>query len=118
MTKRPYPELYQMFAGYLHQDWIHEYIWDEGEKPHFEAPIKAYVEDCQEFPEDIYKAISELQALIAKDYWEEYLEEKMFDELGIYVVPETWGLTYHEFLKAVLRLLKNEADNIARRQLY
>ena len=42
MSKRPYPRLFQMFGGYLHQDWMYDFIWDEGEKPHFKAAGLAF----------------------------------------------------------------------------
>ena len=106
MTKRPFPELYQMFAGYLHQDWMYDFIWDEGEKPHFKAAIEAYKEDCQGVPEHIDKAIYELEDLIGKNYNRETLETVMFPELGIYVIPTSYGLTYQQFLIEVLKILK------------
>ena len=95
-----------MFAGYLHQDWMYDFIWDEGEKPHFKAAVEAYKEDCQGVPEDTNQAISELKTLIRQHYQEEYLEEVVFDKLGIYIVPETYGLTHQQFLIEVLKILK------------
>ena len=106
MSKRPYPRLFQMFGGYLHQDWMYDFIWDEGEKPHFKAAIEAYKEDCQEIPEYIDKAIQELDDLIGKNYSTPLLENQIFRELGIYVIPTSYGLTHQQFLIEVLRILK------------
>ena len=115
-----------MFGGYLHQDWLYEYGWqddyhfdtDADKYPHFSLAIKAYLEDVNNSPELLMQAIVELQELVDKDYWEQYLEDYVFEKLDINVIPQTWGFTHQEFLFEVLRLLKNEANNIARRQFH
>ena len=99
-------EIYQMFAGYLHQDWMYEYIWDEGEKPHFKAAIEAYKEDCEDVPEVIHTSIKELEELINKHYTNSLLESVVFGELGIAINPNAYGYTYQQFLIEVLRILK------------
>jgi hypothetical protein len=99
-------EIYQMFAGYLHQDWRHEYIWDEGEKPDFRAAIEAYKEDCQNTPLILNETIKELEELINKNYTNHVLESLVFRELGIAINPEAFGLTYQQFLQEILKILK------------
>ena len=99
-------EICQMFGGYLHQDWKEEYIWDEGEKPHFKAAIEAYKEDCAPEPEIIDITIKELEELISKNYNRETLETVVFPELGISIRPIYWGYTHQQFLIEVLRILK------------
>ena len=103
-TKRPYPQLFQMFAGYLHQDWLYDFIWDEGETPHFRAAIEAYKEDCK--TEVIHTSIKELEELINKHYTNSLLESVVFRELGIAINPNAYGYTYQQFLIEVLRILK------------
>ncbi len=99
-------EIYQMFGGYLHQDWKEEYIWNEGEKPHFKVAIEAYKEDCEPEPEVIDIAINELEELISKNYNTEILETVVFPELGISIRPIYYGYTHQQFLIEVLKILK------------
>lgn len=99
-------EIYQMFSGYLHQDWIHEYIWDEDEKPHFKAAIEAYKEDCENVPEVLHTSIKELEELINKHYTNSLLESVVFRKLGIAINPNAYGYTYQQFLIEVLKILK------------
>ena len=103
-------EIYQMFGGYLHQDWLHEYIWDEGEKPHFKVAIEAYKEDCEDTPEIIHTSITELKELIDRNYDEEFLYQTVFRQLGIAVNPEAYGLTYQGFLQEVLKILTGNRE--------
>lgn len=99
-------EIYQMFGGYLHQDWIYDFVWDEGEKPDFRAAIEAYKEDCQNTPLIISKTRKELEQLIEKKHTNHILESVVFRELGIAINPEAFGLTYQQFLQEVLKILK------------
>ena len=101
-------EICQMFGGYLHQDWMYEYVWDEGEKPHFSAAIEAYKEDCEEVPEVIDTTIDELNKLIARNYSEEFLRDKVWSQLGIAINPRGYGLTRQEFLQEVLKILTDK----------
>ena len=101
-------EICQMFGGYLHQDWMYEYIWDEGEKPHFSAAIEAYIEDSEKVPKNIDIAIGELKQLIGRNYSEDFLYETVWRQLGIAVNPEGFGLTRQQFLQEVLKILENK----------
>ena len=103
-TKRPYPQLFQMFGGYLHQDWDYEFIWEEDEKPHFKAAVEAYKEDCK--TEVIHTSIQELEELINKHHTNSELENIVSRKLGCAVDPEYFGLTYQQFLIEVLQILK------------
>ena len=98
-------EIFQMFGGYLHQDWMHEYIWEEGEKPYFKAAIEAYKEDNQNVPEKINTVIQELEELIGRNYNSEILENEVFMELDINIVPMSYGYTHQQFLQEVLKIL-------------
>lgn len=105
MIETTYPELCQMFGGYMHQDWTDDYIWDEGEKLDFRVTIKAYKEDCRKKPEFVSTAITELENLIDKHYTNATLDD-VFDELGIDVDPEAFYLSHQQFLIEVLNELK------------
>ena len=103
-------KIYQMFCGYLHQDWIQKYVWDEGEKPDFKVAIEDYKEDYEETPEVIETSINELTELIKRNYDEDFLSNEVFRQLDIAINPEAYGYTYQEFLEEVLNLLK--ADKV------
>ena len=105
MIETTYPELCQMFGGYMHQDWTDDYIWDDGEELDFRVTIEAYKEDCRKKPEFIRTVITELEDLINKHYTNATLDY-VFDELGIDVDPEAFGYTHQQFLIEVLKILK------------
>ena len=120
MYKLEDTEIFQMFGGYLHQDWLYDYGWkesyhfdtDSDKYPHFSLAIRTYAREASF--KRLVQAITELQELVNEDHMEEHLEVYVFDELGIYVLPETWNLNHQEFLVEVLQILKQEANKIAR----
>ena len=97
-------ELYTLFAGYLHQGWEDQYVWEENEDVHFKAAIEAYKEDSSS--EHIEKTIKQLKALINKNYTDNILEEIMIYQLSTFIDPQGFGFSNKSFLIEVLKLLE------------
>ena len=95
-----YPELYQFFGGYFHQDW--------GDSGSFQN----VVHDFQvELDETVRQATRELEEFLELDLPEEELREILLNDLGSYVHAPGLGLTYRQWLEAVLDILKKGAGS-------
>ena len=99
-TKRPYPELYQMFAAYFHRDYDLMVELDRS-KPLFPQLVQAYKNNGSDVT--LNQAITELEALIDKHYNSAILDN-LFTELGIEFDVSFYGYTHQQFLIEVLRI--------------
>ena len=90
-----YPELHYFFGGYFHQDW--------GDSGSFENVVR----DFQAEPiETVRQATRELEEFLRLDLPEQELREILLNDLRSYVRAPGLGLTYRQWLEAVLVILK------------
>lgn len=92
-----YPNLYDFFAGYFHQDWPEE-------SPTASDVVEKYL---GEFPRnEIDEAVRELRNLLTNTPAEGDLAS-LVNQLGSYYNPQADGLTYREWLLQVCALLES-----------
>lgn len=96
-----YPKLKYLFSAYFHQDWKLVYDW-QGEKPSFQAVVHDFKKSNPK--ETVVKAIQELEQLLKQDLAENDLRE-ILSQLGSEIYVSGLGLTYREWLKAILTVL-------------
>ena len=95
--KTTYPNLYEFFAGYFHQDWPEE-------SPTTTGVVERYL---GEFPKnEVDEASKELRKLLANTLAEDALAS-IVNQLGSYYNPQADGLTYREWLLQVCTLLES-----------
>lgn len=99
-----YPELYQFFGGYFHQDWSDEQRLAGGS---FQDVIREF--QTMNPVDVVRQATRELQAFIGLDLPEDELHDIVVDDLGANVRAAGLGLTYRQWLEAVLATLKEPA---------
>ncbi|MES2822465.1 MAG: contact-dependent growth inhibition system immunity protein [Pseudomonadota bacterium] len=95
--KTTYPNLYEFFAGYFHQDWLEE-------SPTATGIVERYLD---EFPKtEVGGASRELRDLLINIPSEDGLAI-IVNQLGSYYNPQADGLTYREWLLQVCTLLES-----------
>ena len=91
------PALYQLFGGYLHQDWKLEYAdWP--------LAIEAFRQDAP--PHLREGAIIEIAQLVEAEFSEEELATLLYPSLDCNFLPPARGLSNKEWLLQVAELLK------------
>jgi HD superfamily phosphohydrolase YqeK len=98
-----YPKLKYFFSAYFHQDWKVVYDW-QGEKPSFQAVVHDFKNSNPK--ETVVKVIQELEQLLKQDLTEDDLSEILSNQLGSEIYVSGLGLTYREWLKVILTVLK------------
>jgi hypothetical protein len=101
-----YPKLYQFFAGYFHQDWPDDKRFASAS---FEAVVHYF--QAKNPKAAVSQATRELKELIGLDLSEGELDKIVVDDLGANVNPAGRGLTYRQWLEAVLDILKKGAPS-------
>lgn len=102
--------LFQMFAGYLNQDWKTIYIWND-EKPNYQSIVRKY--KTENSSEEIEKTIIQLKNIMNTGKVhdeEEWLNILTYGGLGLGYYPPGLGQTYEEWLKDVLNILEEPAQ--------
>ena len=94
--KTLYPNLYELFAGYFHQDWPED-------SPTATGIIERYLGESSD--EDVGKALKELHELLSNVTDDEELAN-IVNQLGSYYNPQADGITHREWLMQVSKLLK------------
>ena len=87
-----YPALFQLFAGYLNEDWRAEYDTAA-------AALTAYVDEAP--PQAVAEAAAEARRILALELPEESLEELLREGLHCAYLPGADGLTTSQWLAAV-----------------
>jgi hypothetical protein len=101
-----YPELGQFFGAYFHQDWSYEQRLVGGS---FEDVVR-YFQTVN--PVDVVnQATRELEEFIGLDLPEDELHDIVVHDLGANVRAAGMGLTYRQWLEAVLGILKQAVPN-------
>jgi hypothetical protein len=102
-NKTLYPNLTYFFSAYFHQDWNHAYDW-QGERPSSEVVVRDFKAKNPE--ETVTQATRELEQFLVQVLAEGDLREVVVHELGANVYAPGLGLTYRQWLEAVLDILK------------
>ena len=97
MTHPTYPELWQLFGAYFHQDW-------DLAGPDWQTVLAEYVETAE--PETVRRAASELSALLHDTPDDGELRRFVLDDLGCEYLPEPGGLSMREWLMEMQRRLE------------
>ena len=96
-----YPELYQFLGGYFHQDWV--------DSDSFEDVVRDFL--ARNPAATIRQATRELEEFMRLDIPENELRDILRHDLRSYVRAPGMGLTYRQWLEAVLHILKKAAPN-------
>jgi CdiI immunity protein len=91
-----YPKLRYLFAAYFHQHWV-----DSGS---FENIVHEFLEENP--AATVSQARRELEAFLNIDLPEDELHDVVVHDLGANVRAAGTGLTYRQWLEAVLAILK------------
>jgi CdiI immunity protein len=95
---RELPALYQLFAGYFHEDWQEEF-----ETP--DAVVRGFAGDAP--ASAVRAAISELDRLLGAGLDEPGLARLLADGLDCDYIPQSDGLTASAWLSRVQRILSD-----------
>ena len=96
-----YPKLGYFFGAYFHQDWV-----DSGS---FENVVHEFLGENP--AATIRQATRELEAFLGLALSDDELHDIVVDDLGANVRAAGMGLTYRQWLEAVLLVLKKAAPN-------
>jgi hypothetical protein len=96
-----YPKLRYFFACYFHQDWV--------DSESFEDVVHEFLGENP--AATIRQATRELEEFMALELSEKELDDIVTDDLGANVHAPGMGLTYRQWLEAVLLILKKAAPN-------
>lgn len=97
-----YPELKYFFSGYFHQGWV-DFARQEG-KSDFSIIVRDFRDNDSKAT--VRRATKELEQLLKQDIAEADLREVVVHKLGANVYAPGLGFTYHQWLEAVLKILK------------
>ncbi|HAZ48675.1 MAG TPA: hypothetical protein DDW76_28370 [Cyanobacteria bacterium UBA11369] len=103
--ERLYPALRQFFGGYFHQDWTYTYDW-QGQPPSYQVIVRAF--KAKNSPA-VTQVTQELEQFIADHLTledDEDLREIVTRELWSCVYAPGLGLTYQQWLRDILTILK------------
>jgi hypothetical protein len=90
-----YPKLHYFLGGYFHEDWVDSDSFED------------VVADFQTEPaETVRQATRELEEFLRLDIPEKELRDILLYDLRSYVRAPGLGLTYRQWLEAVLAILK------------
>ena len=106
--EKKFPDLGQFFGGYFHQDWGYDYNW-QGKEPNFEDVVKVY--KAEDTPQGVERTIAELEELLSLPLETDELRRIVIEEFGSFYLARKRGFTTHEFLLAVLKILKEPNSN-------
>ena len=102
-------ELFQLFGGYLNQDWKDMYIW-EGQEPTYQPIVRKY--KTENSVERIKKTTDQLKDIIIigqnfdYDKWVEVLNY----DLNLGLRPKGFGHNHQDWLKEVLSILEEPIE--------
>lgn len=96
-----YPKLGQFFGAYFHQDWTDDERIVGGS---FEGVVRFF--QTMNPAATVSQATRELEEFIRLGLAEEELHDIVVDDLGANVHAPGLGLTYRQWLEAVLAILK------------
>ena len=95
--------MYTLFVVYFGQDY--DLFTDiNRDKPLIPQFIQSFKRDCSS--SELKRCIDELSNLIAFNYSEEELKNQVFSKLRIPGNPGYYGLSHQQFLREVLKVLK------------
>jgi hypothetical protein len=97
-----YPSLKYFFSAYFHSDWVDIYDW-HGENPSFQTVVFDFKNESKG---TIDKTTQELKQFLKQELSEVELRDIVVHKLGANVYPPGRGLTYRQWLEAVLEILK------------
>jgi hypothetical protein len=106
-----YPKLGQFLGCYFHQDWSYEQRLVGGS---FENIVHNYV--AENPVATVRQATRELEEFLGLDLSEDELHDIVVHDLGANVRAAGLGLTYRQWLEAVLAILKKPAGGSDTRQ--
>ena len=86
-----YPLLWQVFGGYMHQDWRDDYA-DEW------AAVEGFARDA---PAKVEVFRSEIAALLSAHPMEEDVRKVVLDDLDSYYLVDVNGWKYRDWLQAM-----------------
>lgn len=86
-----YPQLWQFFGGYMHQDWRDDYV-DEW------AAVEGFARDA---PARVEALRAEIATLLTQHPSEEEVREIILDDLDSYYLVEVNGWKYRDWLQAL-----------------
>ena len=102
-----YPKLKYFFSAYFHQDWKYSYE-SLGDEPVFKIAVNDFKDNN---PTDtIEQAINELEQFLNKDIPENDMRDIIVHQLGANINASGFGLTYRQWGKKVLDILKEIGD--------
>ena len=97
-------EIFQLFGGYFNQDYDVMVENFDRTQPIVPQLTRGYKKGrTQKY---VNKAIQELENLIEENYSEDSLDNTIFGKLGIALYPPAIGFTHKQFLREVLKVLK------------
>jgi hypothetical protein len=99
-----YPELGQFLGGYFHQDWSYEQRRIGGS---FADVVRSFLTTNP--ATTVMQTIRELTEFLGLELSEEELRDTLLHEFGSYVRAPGLGLTYRQWLEAVLAILQQGA---------
>lgn len=102
-----YPKLANLLGAYFNQDWKYGYFWGEHE-PHYAPVVRFYKTNNP--PASVGQAARELKEFLALDFDEEKLEDALYHQLGLGVMPSYWELTFRGWLEEVLKILEEPPE--------
>jgi hypothetical protein len=100
-----FPKLGYLLGGYFHQDWPYDYGSD-GE-PSFETIVRHF--KARNPPRTVSQATEELEQFLKLPLGEDELDE-ILGKLGSYYYAPGLGMTYRQWLEAVLKILREPLD--------
>ena len=107
-----YPELGQFLGGYFYQDWADDKRIVGGS---FEDVVRYFV--AMNPAATVSQATRELEEFMELDLSEKELEEIVYEDLKCFVHAPGLGLTYRQWLEAILAILKSEPPGKSRGHL-
>ena len=96
-----YPKLHYLFGGYFHQDWADDERIVVGS---FEDVVRYF--KAMNPAATVSQATRELEEFMRLDLSEDALHDIVVDDLRANVYAPGLGLTYRQWLEAVLGILK------------
>jgi hypothetical protein len=96
MTRAEFPNLWDLFAGYLHQDWRIEYAT-------VDDAIRSFVAEAS--PKTLEEARAELRTLLNRRFDDERLAKLLTKGLGSAYDPRVDGTSPSEWLVRVQGML-------------
>ena len=96
-------ELFQL-SIYFGQDYDLFFDYDKN-KPYIEQAVSAFKKDSVNDPESIPQCIKEIREIQNKNYTDQYLQENLLPEFGLFGDPDE-KLNIQEFLEKIVEELE------------